>query len=188
MYLCSCGNKKEIRESHVRSGDTTSCGCIKKQPKTHGNTGTPTYNSWLSAKGRCLNKNNTAYPDYGGRGITFCTSWQYSFENFLEDMGERPSANHSLDRIDNSKGYCKSNCRWATKKQQANNRRKRSGSTQYHGVTKRSDMNLVKFRATIVVNGKKVSCGTFTCPVEAAKAYNDNVIKLGLSKPLNKIL
>ena len=81
----------------------------------------PTYHSWSSMKQRCLNKNRTNFKFYGDKGILICDRWLNSFENFLEDMGTRPDG-MTLDRIDTTKGYCKENCRWATHKQQANNR------------------------------------------------------------------
>jgi len=73
-------------------------------------------------RNRCTNFNYSGYKDYGGRGITVCERWM-KFENFLEDMGEPPTKGHTLDRKNNDRGYCKSNCRWATKKQQMRNKR-----------------------------------------------------------------
>lgn len=87
----------------------------------HGYTRTPTYKSWAEMRSRCLNKRNTKFKWYGGRGITICARWDV-FENFLEDMGERPLG-LTLDRIDVNGGYELSNCRWATKSEQMNNMR-----------------------------------------------------------------
>lgn len=105
-----------------------SCGCLTKllisaSKKTHGGSGIREYHSWAAAKGRCYNKSNAAYDRYGGRGIKMCTNWENSFSAFLSDMGKRPSEYHSLDRIDNDRGYTPENCRWATASQQSANRK-----------------------------------------------------------------
>jgi hypothetical protein len=104
----------------------------------HGHAGkgssTPEYNVWCGIKQRCLDEKSEVYPKYGRRGITICERWNDDFKNFLEDMGPRPP-NTSLDRIDNDKGYDKENCRWATKTQQAQNRRYVNSFT-YKGETK----------------------------------------------------
>ncbi len=93
---------------------------------------TPEYKAWAQMKSRCLNERDKSYARYGGRGITITSHWQNSFHNFLCDLGYRPTPQHSLDRINNDSGYCKDNCRWATKKQQSrntkNNRRVTLGS------------------------------------------------------------
>lgn len=89
--------------------------------KTHGKRNTPTYSSWINMRQRCNNPNDRSYPNYGGRGISICRRWE-SFVKFLEDMGERPIG-YSLERIDVNKNYCKSNCRWATTKEQIRNTR-----------------------------------------------------------------
>ena len=131
---CSCGNTVNIQGQHLRTGATQSCGCLQKESArdaniTHGalvrgKSGTlmPTYRSWQSMLTRCTNKNVPKYKFYGGSGITVCERWEHSFENFLKDMGERPSGT-SLDRINNAGNYEPSNCRWSTPKQQARNRR-----------------------------------------------------------------
>jgi len=128
---CDCGNVVTVRTASLRSGLTASCGCLQREKAavngrnsaTHGMNGTPTFRAWMSMKQRCLNTNHEFYRHYGGRGITFCERWQ-SFENFLADMGERPSSNHTLDRYPNNDGnYEPGNVRWATWFQQNSNRR-----------------------------------------------------------------
>lgn len=91
--------------------------------------------SWESMKARCLNKNNQAYSRYGGRGITICKRWLDSFQNFLKDMGNKPTQEHTLDRINNDGNYEISNCRWATPLEQSWNSRK-STMLEYNGVHK----------------------------------------------------
>ena len=84
------------------------------------------YRSWSMMKNRCLNKNADNYPYYGGRGIKVCKRWLDSFSNFFEDMGVKPGKGYSIERKNNSSGYFPKNCFWATKRQQANNRRVKS--------------------------------------------------------------
>jgi hypothetical protein len=92
-----------------------------------------TYKAWSTIIQRCTNLNNEKYPIYGGRGIKVCKRW-LKFQNFLKDMGEPPTKHHSIDRINNNGDYCKSNCRWATRKQQQRNKRSNISAT-YNGVT-----------------------------------------------------
>jgi hypothetical protein len=138
---CDCGVKVTVNGGDVRRGHTTSCGCFAREVsslvhKKHGQAmeNTSEYQAWACMRYRCQRKTHKAYPGYGGRGIMVCERWN-DFENFFADMGPRPSAAHSIDRIDNMKGYncgkcseCLSldrqpNCRWAIQKEQARNKR-----------------------------------------------------------------
>ena len=118
LFECTCGNEKVILVNSVKNGRTKSCGCLYMK---HGMTRTPTCRSWEGMKQRCLNSKTTGYKNYGGRGITVCKRWM-KFENFFEDMGERPEGK-TLDRKNNNGNYNKKNCRWATPKEQRLNQR-----------------------------------------------------------------
>lgn len=107
---------------------------IKMALKKHGWYGTPEYQAWVGMKSRCYNENMESYPNYGGRGITVCKRWKFSFENFIKDMGKRPSKNHSLDRINPNKNYTPLNCRWATNAVQQRNKTSHTFIT-FEGVT-----------------------------------------------------
>lgn len=126
--LCDCGVTKAISGKALGSGIQVSCGCYNRQKAgkhslKHGMTKSSEYKSWLHIVDRCTNANNKHYVDYGGRGITVCDEWRHSFEAFYAHVGPKPSAQYSIDRIDNSRGYQPGNVRWATPKQQNNNRR-----------------------------------------------------------------
>lgn len=122
---CECGREVVVLGSHLRNGNTKSCGCYhpdhKREP--HGKCRTDEYIVWRGMKERCNNKNNSHYKDYGGRGIQVCDRWINSFSNFLSDMGKRPSSKHTLDRVDVNGNYEPSNCRWSTVEEQSSNKR-----------------------------------------------------------------
>lgn len=127
VMVCDCGGQRIVAATRARNGNIYQCvSCSRKEhgkfKTTHGMRKSSTYCTWQSIKDRCLRTTSKDYARYGGKGITMCKEWADSFECFLSDMGEKPKG-CSIDRIDNTKGYSKENCRWATSSEQQRNKR-----------------------------------------------------------------
>jgi hypothetical protein len=125
-YRCDCGTIGAALANSLARGNTKSCGCLKnelagKRFRRHGLTNTPEHRTWRSIKYRCHDPDCPGYARYGGRGIKVCDRWRDSFENFLADMGKRPSAEYSIERVNNDGDYEPGNCKWATRGEQRRN-------------------------------------------------------------------
>ena len=168
---CECGGTKTVALHNLRAGRVKSCGCIYREmaPELgklrakHGKAGTPIHKVWTGMLSRVRNPNDGDYKNYGARGITVDPAWE-SFENFYADMGDRPQG-LTLDRVDNDKGYSKSNCRWATHSEQ-NRNKEREGKSKL-GVVQMPSGN---WQARILVDKDRKNLGTFSTYEEAVAA------------------
>lgn len=132
LCKCDCGNYKIARGGYLRNGKTKSCGCLQREQSRingkvciiHGMRRTSEYGIWIHMNQRCYNFNNKDYKNYGGRGITICDEWRYSFAAFLRDMGKRPGLKYTLERINNDGNYELGNCKWAIMREQSGNTRR----------------------------------------------------------------
>ena len=126
--VCDCGKEKIVRGSHLKLGQVTTCGSHRSETakahlnkyQTHGMSHSATYRCWAAMMYRCRSSNHVSHARYKDRGISVCAKW-HDFENFLADMGERPSGRHSIERKNNNLGYDPNNCTWATPKEQGRN-------------------------------------------------------------------
>lgn len=178
---CDCGKETNILGDNLRRGKQISCGCyLAERRTTHGATvggkRSLEYQSWSEMRRRCSDTKTDYYEDYGGRGIAVCERWVHSFENFLEDMGKRPSRRHSIDRIYNDGDYEPSNCRWSTGSEQMMNQRLRSTNTSgYKGITWEARRN--SWLAKITLNYKSIHLGNFENIEDAIKARKQAEIR-----------
>ncbi len=162
LCFCDCGSRVVVLQTSLMRGNTQSCGCLqraraKAAATKHGGYGSPTWRSYAAMRQRCENPKHLHYHNYGGRGISVCPEW-WTYAGFLASMGERPSIKHSLDRIDNARGYEPSNTRWATRSEQNRNSRNNTMIT-YQGRTQClmawAEETGIK-RATL---GRRIACG-----------------------------
>jgi hypothetical protein len=135
--ICDCGNTKNVKGTFLKRGLTQSCGCLQKERtskanKTHGMSREKFFQAWINMVRRCHWDGDTQYSNYGGRGITVCKRWRNDFSEFKEDMLPTYKEGLQLERIDNSKGYDPTNCKWETPTNQARNRRNNS-HYEYNG-------------------------------------------------------
>lgn len=172
--LCECGVTKDVNFRDLRYGKVKSCGCAQGEfvsagVTTHGLTDHPLYEVWAGMKKRCNNPNAYKYCDYGGRGISYQTTWE-NFESFYSDMAQGFVEGSELDREDTNGNYTKENCRWVSRSVNCHNRRKRKGSKcSAIGVS----MKESKFRASLMVGGVVVLRESFLTENEAAYAYDN---------------
>lgn len=187
LFKCPhCNNNFESEVTSVKKGRATKCkSCsIKNSKTTHGESKTRLHNIWISMKNRCKNENSVGYKNYGGRGITVCSSWHY-YENFKNwALANGYSDVLSIDRINSDMGYTPENCRWTTRTVQARNTRRiyTTNKTGFRGVYQEGS----KFVASIGIASKTLRLGIFETKEEAANAYDTFVCINNLEHTTNK--
>lgn len=183
--VCDCGAVKWVKSQSLKNGKTVSCGCLKNEKagdriRTHGLSKSPEYHVYKGIKKRCYNSSSKSYEDYGGRGIEVCDRWLepngQGFLNFLEDMGERPSTEHSIERNNVNGNYSPDNCYWTTKSQQCFNQRvpKSNKSTGILGITLERNG---KYKVRISTGNERLYLGVYTSLEEALKVLQKAELK-----------
>lgn len=173
--ICDCGTIKPYLAARLIR--VKSCGCLTTEKNTkHGLEGTPEYRCWNQMINRCCNEKNPSYKDYGGAGVAVFEIWISNPVDFINHIGKRPSADHSIDRIDSTNGYVPGNVRWASKSEQCYNRRqKRNSTSKFRGIHFNSQHK--KWIATISTSKGKVHLGLFSDEEKAYSIYVDAYIK-----------
>lgn len=185
LYECQyCGGEFECKSNNVNTGNTKSCGCLRKLQKIkHGLRCHRFYRTWNAMIHRCTNPSDKNYKDYGARGITVCEEW-LDVVKFITWADKTYIKGYTLDRIDNDKGYSPENCRWADASTQAVNQRKMKNNTSgFVGIT--WDKNNKNWRVTIQLNKDKVNLGSFKTKEEAVLARDNYIIENNLPHKLS---
>lgn len=188
-FKCQCGNESKTLLLNIVSGNTKSCGCLRKKlvsikRKTHGLSKTSIYRIFHGMKNRCFNKNNNAYKDYGGRGISVCKEWLDDFRKFYKFCLENGwKAELEIDRIDNDGWYSPENCRFVTSEINQKNKRLllKSNTSGYRGVSRVGK----HWKVTVSFNGKSHQKRGFKTPEDAAKYRDEFCIINKIDTPLN---
>lgn len=185
--ICDCGKEKIVAMTHLRTGHTKTCGCVRNSALKHGDSGTPLYKRYYAMLARCNNPQDSGYYKYGAKGITVCTEWEQSYEVFKEwAVNNGYSQELTIDRIDGRLGYSPNNCRWATPTLQAVNKSKPSNNTSgYIGVS--FNKSKQKWVGIVRVNGKRKETGSAKDIETAIQLRNNYILENNLTDYMEQI-